>query len=276
MGLYNLFIPNYLLNTYKYFHEIILLSFLAVISIVISLLTKIKIINFPFRYHFISLIIFIDLYYFSSDVLQFRLGKFDNYFNLNPNIEFSGKRIIDLRSDLDGNEFLYLKSYSPFGYSQLREGFYVKEVSEGGIFSITGNETLNINKSGLEDLGIERYIDNSIDTVISNDINFPFDKDINVIFTNRSESNYELEFNLENEEVIESYLKYNPNWIVLVNDLKIETINNDFKLAFKVPEGKNQVKITYFPQNFYIGLVLVLLSLISTITFIKLRPNKKI
>jgi uncharacterized membrane protein YfhO len=216
------------------------------------------------------------LYYFSSDVLQFRLGKFDNYFNLNPNIEFSGKRIIDLRSDLDGNEFLYLKSYSPFGYSQLREGFYVKEVSEGGIFSITGNETLNINKSGLEDLGIERYIDNSIDTVISNDINFPFDKDINVIFTNRSESNYELEFNLENEEVIESYLKYNPNWIVLVNDLKIETINNDFKLAFKVPEGKNQVKITYFPQNFYIGLVLVLLSLISTITFIKLRPNKKI
>lgn len=263
LGIFNYLTPSSLLNVYPFRNVFFSIIFLILILIFLKTLSyyyskeKFIVINY-----LIVLTVLFDLYYFSYDVNLYRIKDFKNDLNLSSTIDIPNTRIIDLTVDIQGNEYLYLKSNSPFGYSQLRDQKYMEELLESGIKGAMGGAFVP-NFEELKDLGITKLkdIDGKVIDVRTG-FTFPVKNKIQLNNLVSNDSSFSFEIEAPKELKIETFLKYNPNWVVLVNNQKVPTFVKDYMLFFNISAGNNLIKIYYFPSDFYLGLLLTILFLV--------------
>jgi len=174
--------------------------------------------------------------------------------------------------EFQGNEYLYLKSWSPFGYSQFFNREYAELLNRAGFSSYKGSRAAgysNCNDSKvplLKPVGVT-YL------YVSPEIICPIQetKPIDVI-ANNVEGSYikkkegDLEMKLSNFSTnpltLNTYLRSDQDWYLFI-DGKKENINKalDF-MSFQLPTGQHDVHFKFIPYSFYKAVAISSLSVV--------------
>jgi len=260
------------LTSNKYFY--LLMSLLIIILILFTVLYIL--INLEKNKYIITiqillcLIVFGDLFYFSKNVNNFRLKNISNYEVPNFPNETSKERTFYLMHPVYGLEYLYLKSWSPLGYSQFLEDEYRDITKDLGFFTIMSlhkfdrlPSTQAVNYFGVTNaktLNFEKKT-NTLTTFPYQGLDLVKNSN-NSRYIIKEEGHLKFEVESSKDQLVTVLLKHNPNWLVKINNSEIQYSKKDIFIELMVPSGKNTVEIIYTPKPFYLGLILSLFLLI--------------
>jgi hypothetical protein len=274
-------LPNFL--NYQYFTQFIIIfsiSLLLLFSTILSLKFNFFKKNLKNIVVIYGLIIFCDLYYFSLDVVRFRLQNISEYKQRNFNYENNSQRSIFQNHKIKSLEYLYINSWSLFGDSQFVESNYKDYLAKNGFTDIYGRVGAIENIENLEKFGITRVFKIENGKEIYQDLKF---KGIDLIqndiekfqYIVKKPGNVIFEVSLPIETTIFTRIKYTPNWEVKINGQEVKYESNEIFLKFKAPAGENVVEIKYIPKPFYLGLQISGLLLLLYIVFLALLRKYK-
>jgi len=265
---------------YEYFTQFItifLTSLVILILIILSIKVNFLKRNLKYLVLIYGIIIFCDLYYFSIDVIDFRLQNISEYKQRKFKYENKNQRSIFQNHKIKSLEYLYLNSWSLFGDSQFVESNYKDYLAKNGLTDIYGRVGAVENIEILEKFGITRVFKIENGKEIYQDLKF---KGIDLIqndiekfqYIVKKPGNVIFEVSLPIETAIFTRIKYTPNWQIKINGQEVNYESDEIFLKFKAPAGENTVEIRYIPKPFYLGLQisgLLLLFYIGLIYFLK-------
>lgn len=180
------------------------------------------------------------------------------------------------------------------------EGEYYAFVRDKGIkevavtYPTTTSSFKNLNRGYLLELG---YLEKDVELSFKNNTNedqllievfkFNFEtlkKVVSAIGSNASfqiksfnEVNIEYTMDVKNEGACVLSLPYDEGFTVLVDGQKVETKKVlDFMLGFDITKGIHDIKISYMPKGFILGIILSLLGITILVTLYALDKNKLI
>lgn len=248
---------------YKYFNQLILILFLClVLGFLLFLSKKIKQLNKFKNYilYGLAITIFCDIYYFSFDVVNFRLQDISDYKKRDFEFNNENQRSIIVNYKIKSLEYLYPNSWSLFGDSQFIENEYKEYLIKNGFIDIHGRVGEIKDFKRLEKFGITKvfiFQDNKLERI--KDVSYKSldliqNESEDITYITKKPGNIVLKTNLNNEKDILTRLKYSPNWEVKVNKKPVEIIKNEIFLEFKLPQGENIIEISYVPKSFYLGI----------------------
>jgi len=250
-------------NTIPYFKISFLASFFILILMIIykisrrkSLLVSIPIIAV------IELILFANIIYSENLVVK----------NLiNPEVEkitkfYSGKRVV-FDNKIYGNQTLYYSNWNIYGYSAYDQKSY-KDFMELNNLNVRRYKENNYYL--LDKLGVYRVIDENYNIHgISNGM--LFNRDYEEVSLN--ENHKKFKFNLAEDQVVSSYIKYDKNIEVLINNSRIEIPEtNGIFYELNLTKGENLVEFVYRPKELYLGIILGLF--LTIFSLLALRSAK--
>lgn len=250
-------------NTIPYFKTSFLASFFILIIMIIykisrrkSLLVSIPIIAV------IELILFANIIYSENLVVK----------NLiNPEVEkitkfYSGKRVV-FDNKIYGNQTLYYSNWNIYGYSAYDQKNY-KDYMEFNNLNVRRYKENNYYL--LDKLGVYRVIDENYNIHgISKDSLFKNDYEE----VSLNENHKIFKFNLDEDKNVSSYIKYDKNIEVLVNNSRIEIPKtNGIFYELNLTKGENLVEFVYRPKELYLGIIIGLL--LTIFSLLALRSAK--
>lgn len=260
-----------------------LFVFICWVIFILALFQKPKFLT-KFKYLFV-LVAVLDLAFFGYLVMNKRFIGVNKIFPNFPRDKnaFENKRIIVLEGNLRGNNTLYYKFWSLFGYSQSTNYEYEKTILDMGFGSVRAFDIDHYNEEvseKLRKLGVSFVVDN-LGNVTDNI--FPKDDDIfysqqKVLITHeiRSEGYHQLIVNALNEGKVLSRIRYDKNWRVSLNKNPTKTSKEGLYLSFDIPKGNWVVEIKYIPQDLYVSSFLGFsLGLLLLAIYVLLNRNNK-
>lgn len=188
------------------------------------------------------------------------------YFYINENIDFI---IVNDTMYHHNNDFQYADKLGDevniFDFKSLSENFVIP--------IRTDNETLDFY------VGYSNYESDSFFAYYINDNSFKDAVDIlrnNVIkITNFKENNINVNINLSTDKTIYSSVPFDKGWKVSSSGKNIKTFTiGSSMLGFDLLKGEHTVNIKYIPYGLYLGIVISVVSLISTTTLYILKKKK--
>jgi len=214
-----------------------------------------------FKYIFkIALVLFIliDLYYFSFDVVNYRLQDISNY-KINDQISNQDHRSLLVNHSLLGLENLRYKTWNLFGYSQFQELEYKEYLVKNGFLDTFGRAGLPINENQAKEFGVTQiFINNEKGENEVVKINYEgsdlIKNKIETKFLKRKSGHIIFSYNSAEDMLIKTRIKYSKNWEVKINGQIVDFNKDGIFFEFKAPKGENLVEITYVPKDFYLGL----------------------
>jgi hypothetical protein len=247
--------------------EAIVLSLAAILLLVIfykKIMAKIrKKILLPLKIALVA-VVFIDLFFVNKDVLVFRLQDISNYKILPVSTELEKKRIIALNEGTNCMETVYYKNWSTFGCSQFKDDAYHEFYKDNIRPFETGS---SIDQQKLKDAGIVATVSKSgkISPISNNRLDL-IKNDIDGEYIKKNEGKITMKINSLSDEIINTYLKYDPFWKVTIDNTPVEIKKNGMFFDFPLSKGEHIVKIYYYPKPFIWGILLSLT--LSVILFV--------
>jgi len=257
---------------------IIFIVLFLLLLILLNYIFKDKIKNKIFKNFAPIILIFtvlFDLYFFNQDILNYRIDNISNYEVPKIEEKYNNLRILARKQNLEGMENLYVKSWSPFGYSQFREDEYIKEFNNLGIGNLKRSkaEYPRNNVDSLENFGIKHILEKELDISVSKKEVELIKENIEGEYLKKEEGKIELKLNSEKAQKIILLLKYNKNWTIKINNENVEYEKEGIFIGVKIPQGINKISIEYIPNDFYLGIYISLFILIPVSILIKFRKN---
>jgi hypothetical protein len=220
-------------------------------------------------------VVFFDLIYFSGDVLAFRLQDISGYKPAAVPKELENKRAILSDTAVLGMESLYYKNWSPFGSSQLKEKDYVdyydrlgvdlRGVSSSDVSALLGNYQ-KLKGAGIvavDDINGITYLNNSELDLIKNNVEGHYVK--------KEEGHIIMQINNPSDTTINTYLRYDPNWKVMIDGRKTKISEDGIFFDFLLDKGAHLVEVYYCPQPFFQGIFLSALLFVIALSLYVLR-----
>ncbi len=243
----------------------ILLISASTLAIFLHFKNKISIKTFSILFF---LIVVFDLRYYADDFLPLRVSRYKSESNFKTDPECLNKRCLLENQKYNGYEFLMFKTYSPFGYSQ----FINKEYTD--FFDSNFNTNIEqsprsevvrpfLNTEFLKDMGFQKILlaDGNFYTFPENNIWILKENKLGKFLSDK-EGNYEFEVKVSESRYYELNLKHSDNFEVTVNGKKISLEKNGIFSKVYLEKGENRIKISYFPKDIILGM-LIGLSLFS-------------
>ena len=219
------------------------------------------------------IITLIDLYYFNIDILNFRLNDIKTFEILSVNKQFDNSRAVIRKYNLYGNEYLYYKSWSPFGYSQFKEYEYYEKFYKSDLVSIRKSKKIIPKEKlqSLSDLGISDVIEDKDYLKTSNKKIDLILQNIDGEYSKKEEGSINLKLISDLDQKITLLLKYNENWNITNNNIPIKYGKEGLFINLQLKKGENNLSINYVPKEFYSGIYISLFLLIPTILLFKFK-----
>jgi hypothetical protein len=176
--------------------------------------------------------------------------------------ELAQKRTVLASVKVTGMESLYYGNWSPFGYSQFKEKPYEKYFKQLGLgdIKISSDKVPKENTQALQDAGI-------VAVARAEGISFLTDKKLDILkndlegdYIEKSEGRIIMRLNNPSDTIINTYLKYNPDWRVKVDGRQTQITKNEIFFDFPLSQGDHLVEIYYYPQPFFAALIISLIS----------------
>ncbi|MBP7859664.1 hypothetical protein KA001_01730 [Patescibacteria group bacterium] len=261
------------LRNYPYYNFLLLISLcLLVLNIVKLFILKIKFQNFIKI--LILIVVVIDLRFFGTDVINFRLNDTSSFKMPESISEFENQRTLN-KSDISHMEYLYIKDWSLFGYSQFVDKDYIQFLKS---ISIDNERALNLKNIALtkvaESTGIIAKYENKEITPLNS-------KAVPLIYQNnqakyivKKEGKISFEIVSEVDQKINTFIKYDPNWSIVINGVPQKHIKNGILNDINISKGVSIVTFEYVPRYFYLGVVLSLCILSFTFLFYKYKKEE--
>jgi len=227
-------------------------------------------------------VVFLDLFYFSFDVVKFRLQDISNYNTPSLNLNNPNQRSVFGNYDIRGLEYLYFDTWSLFGYSQFEEKRYQEFLESRGFFDTFGRDGASSNPKILRDFGITKvFTKNEEDG--KEEIQTPQYKGYDLIkneipleFLKRESGNIVFKYNSQEDIDIKTRIKHSKNWEVKINGEAVDYSRDGIFFEFNAPKGENLVEIKYIPKPFYLGLqISAMLLIIFVILLLGLKKFSK-
>lgn len=216
----------------------------------------------------IATLVFFDLFYFSSDVVNLRLQDVSNYKLASIPAEFSNKRVIFRDLNILGAESLYYDNWSPLGTSQLKDSDYVDYYGKLGL-NLRGVTSSIIelpkNLDNLSDTGIYAISQHAGVTILNDRKLELIKNNLEGSYLEKKEGRIVMQINNPSDTIINTYLKYNNDWVVKVDGQKTEITKNGIFFDFPLEQGKHTVEINYHPRAFFQGIYLSLILLLVAV-----------
>ena len=225
------------------------------------------------------LIVFFDLIYFSKDVLAFRLQNISNYKIASAPKELDSKRTLLISPTVLGMESLYCGNWGPLGSSQLKDKSYANYYGRSGFDLERGvlppsETTWPLNYEKLKEAGIVAISNN-------NEITYLDDKELDLIknsvdghYIEKKDGRIVMQINNPTDTLINTYLRYDPNWIVKIDGQKTKIAKNGLFFDFPLSKGNHKVEIYYYPRLFYKVIALSLISGIIIVLLLHVQRRK--
>lgn len=172
-------------------------------------------------------------------------------------------------------EYVYLDSWSPFGYSQFSEKKYVSflkknNLPEGGVGNLE-KALKKPNNTNLEQFGITTSYKTTLEgeffEKISNKKIDLIKGDFEGTYITKEEGNISFNLKTPHDEVIETFIKYTPNWVLTIDGKPSSFEPNGVFLKFNLSAGEHAVTFKYVPYAFYEGLKYSLLAFLVFLGF---------
>lgn len=274
--IYNLTSPKYLLE-FLNFQIVTLIFFISVTLMVGFYFFKDKI-RFKHKEFILGLILIsttlFDNLYFNLDVLDYRIDYIKDHVFPSISKEYENIRVVPKKLELNGLEHLYIKSWSPFGYSQFREEEYVKFFPNSGLGNLRKSRT-QIPVDGLDSLanfGIIYILDYDKE-IKTNDRKIDLIKEnIDGTYKLKKEGEINLEINSDTKREVTLLLKHNKNWEIKNNNQVVNYEKKDLFIKLNLQNGINNIYIKYIPYGFYKG---IFFSIFLTIILLIILKFKK-
>lgn len=268
----------------NYYIWLSILIVTVIFSFVLLLLIRFKKSWSYFASILIVLMSFFDFYYFSKDVISHRLIYISETEERVKVPEYFHDRRAVVRSGLVGNQYLFIDSWSPFGYSNFVKNDYMNLLIDSNI----DNYKHIIKKSSktYEDVKLYRNLGiissyqpkedsaNSVlidlDTSPTSDLIKKYDGKVSLI--SKSEyGKFSFNFSGNQDSVVETYIKSDNGFRLKINgvDKTFLLDKSNVFMNFKLPSGDNTVEIYYLPSDFYLGLFITILGSILLKVFWK-------
>lgn len=211
----------------------------------------------------ILVVVFFDLIYFSGDVLAARLQDISGHKLASVPEEFNSKRVILNSLYVAGMESLYYDNWSPFGSSQLKSKDYIGYCGERGIklrgVSFSNDPLLPENYQEAKEVGISAILTaDGISYLNNNELDL-IKNNLDGHYVEKKEGRVVMRINASEDTVVNTYLKYNPNWKVKIDGRETEIIKNNIFFDFPLSKGEHLVEIQYYPKVFYTTLAISLI-----------------
>jgi hypothetical protein len=223
-------------------------------------------------------IVFLDLFYFYSRDTS-AAGIQDISYDKVAAVpaELANKRVILDSIKEFGNESLYYPNWYPFGTSQLKSNEYANyydqlNINLNGIVKF--NTKLKQNLQKLKDAGVVAVYDN-------NEVNYLNNSPLDLIKNNlggnyveKKEGHIIMQVSNPADTIINTYLRYDPNWVVKVDGQETKITKDSIFFDFPLNQGNHRIEIYYFPKPFYIALIFSSVSgAILLLLYYKWRKN---
>jgi len=273
-------IPNNLLELvyFKVFLLVLVLTLIVLGLIFFNIKLNYKKVNLlPY---ILGLLILSDLFYFSTDVIKFRLQDISNYKIAEIKLENPNSRSTYNGYGLLGQEYLRLNSWSIFGYSQFLEEDYEEFITGRGFFDHRGSKSTTSNEKVLKELGVTKAMKKNEDGAeTQDDIKYSgsdlIKNNIQHEYINRKSGHIVFKYSSSEELDIKTRIKYSSNWEIKINNKAVDYRKDNIFLKFKAPAGENVVEIKYIPKPFYLGLQISgLLLMLYIVILVLLRKYK--
>lgn len=233
---------------------VILLALMAILSIL-------KNINVPSRTYVVWFLCFLalfDLWFFGKQTLDFKqvpkIYKEDSLLN-----KYEHKRIVTgFKSPIFGNEHLYYKNWSLFGYSQLVGFTYEERLKDAGFSFIKRSELKDLSQiedTSLTALGVSALVKKNEERVLIQEPSLDLFPGLVGVYLQKREGVFKIRLEpLPRELKITSLVKYHPGWQLYVNGAKqILPKQEDVYLDLVLPQYTDTIELRFIPQDLYLG-----------------------
>lgn len=225
-----------------------------------------------------------DLYFFSKDVTNNRILSIKESDRSVKVPEYFHNRRAIVRSGLVGNQYLFIDSWSPFGYSNFVKNDYMSLLLESNIDNY--KHIINRTSKNYQDVKDYRKLgiissyqpkDNPLDTILIDLDTAPVSDliksyDGNVSELSRSEyGKFSFNFSSQKSGEVATFIKSDNGFRLFING-KDETSTldkSDVFMRFNLPSGNHLVEIIYVPTDFYLGVFITLFGSFSLLIFWK-------
>ena len=208
---------------------------------------------------FLVLAIFFDLFYFFNQDFA-ASGIQDISYDKASAIpaELSNKRVILSSLKEFGNESLYYNSWYPFGTSQLKSEEYTNyydqfKVNLNGV--VPFHTELPQDSQKMKDAGIVAILDDNKVNYLNNSPLDLIKNNLDGNYVEKKEGHIIMQVDNPADTTINTYLRYDPNWVVKVDGQKTKITKDGILFDFPLNQGNHRVEIYYFPKPFYIALI---------------------
>jgi len=262
---------NFLISSnLVYLRKIEILVWICLIFSVFILMFFVRTKKFYLFTVVLVIIIFLDYFYFSLDLLPNRISRFNSFKSVSTPEVCLNKRCFLENKSINGYEFLMYKTFGPNGYSQFisqsYKDFYL-ETFKGDYRKSIRSEFLrsNLNTSTLKNLGFS-YILLTDGNKVSIDASSSFlNHEIKPKFL--KEGKYSFDIDSPEPRYLSLNLKYSPNWEVFINGKKSMIEPDQLFSKILLNKGANYIEIYYFPSDVLFGLLIGLIMFLVTIGF---------
>ncbi|MFA5776041.1 MAG: hypothetical protein WC988_00540 [Patescibacteria group bacterium] len=205
---------------------------------------------------------------------------------------YANQRIIVTDADVIGNKTLYYKFWSPFGYVSSLNKYYDGRIKSLGFESVRRPVLTSLVKDGFNDTNLQYGLKNiGVNTITDSKSKIYYRNTTNSMFyldsfgipayleeLERSEEQHKLKIYAIGDVKINSYLRYDSGWKVVLNNQPIKVNKDELFLSFNLPAGTNMAEVKYLPHTFYISLVVTVIGIVFFLALRRLvetRPTLK-
>lgn len=269
-----------LVKVYPYYLPIFLIIFSTLLFTILSIYFAAKkdILARSILAFLLVIIIATDLRFFASDVLETRIENIHSF-----KIPQIPQKLTDVRAlthdDLSHMENLYTSSWSPYGYSQFIGSRYYDFVKNSvGLRNERALAESDLSLPQLSDkMGIEYVYSIETDDLVKQGDTRSLDLlDSNSIsgkYIYKKEGNILMEVGNPSDTDIETFIKFDENWKLLIDGNSENYSKNGIFIVFRLPKGHHSVLFKYIPHDLYFGLFVSATFGILSLLFIWLKKN---
>ncbi len=208
-------------------------------------------------------IVFADLFLFAQDVLNYRIMDIrDREKVVQIPTEYTNQRIIT-RSGLVGMEYLFVKSWSPFGYSNFTKNNYMRLLNQVDLTSykhVVSKSTQTYDDVvKFQALGVVAVFQPKTEAdrtlTINENPNTDLLSNIDPSSSYVVKSEGHIVMNVKNniQQTIVTYLKSDPEWRLYVDGKQTALDTRGVFMNFDLAAGDHKVEFIFTPYYFYYG-----------------------
>lgn len=212
------------------------------------------------------LIVLIDLRYFSQDLLNFRTQNVADLTKVSVSREFDNRRLVVTTDNIEDDEGLYYKHWSPFGYSQFSSKEYIEYFDDEGIQDIRKPLETDIESAPhdqYKDLGVYAIYDPNEEDAVKSVMYYSKDKPLDILdsdipgkYLYKREGHIAMEVTSDIDQTIDTSIRTYTGWQLFIDGKKSALKDNELFYSFDLPAGTHTVELRYVPVHFYLGVLL--------------------